>query len=342
MTNWNSPKKISLYASLVVSLVPGLLVLVSGAQWFVVALALILTFLTAFFTFNFYLEKFIYRKIKVIYKNIHRLKTEHLNNEEEVLDPLTEVQNEVFAWAKERRDEIALLKKQETFRREFIGNISHELKTPIFNIQGYIHTLLDGALNDPAVNKRFLEKAAKGADRMAELVQGLTSINNLESGSANLNLVTFNIRDLIDEVYDSLEFQAQKAKVKLGLKAGSEKAGMVYADKSQIKQVLTNLLVNAIKYGNSGNIVNCGIYDMHENYLIEVSDNGDGIPQEHLPRLFERFYRVDRGRSREKGGSGLGLAIVKHIVESHGQSISVRSKVGSGTTFGFTLEKSIR
>ena len=339
MSTRNSPKYISLYTSLSVTAVVLLMTLLAGIELWLLSIIVLITFLTAFFTFNFFIEKFIYRKIKVIYKNVHRLKTQHLQAEEGFVDPLTEVQNEVFAWAKERRDEIASLKKQENFRRDFVGNISHELKTPIFNVQGYIHTLLDGAMNDPAVNERFLKKAAKSADRMAELVEGLTAINNLESGSLDMDMTTFNIRELIDDAFDSLEYQAGKRTVQLTFKHGAENSGIVRADESQIKQVLINLLMNAIKYGKKNGEVRCGIYDMDQNYLIEVTDDGEGIPEEHLSRLFERFYRVDSSRSRDEGGSGLGLAIVKHIVENHGQGINVSSTVGVGTTFGFTLEK---
>lgn len=339
MSSVTSPRHIAFYSAGIASALTALATWVLTSVWTDAVTVGILSLVAGYLVFYFFLEKFIYKKIKVIYKNIYRLKTEHLSPEQRSLDPITEVSNEVFAWAKERREEIASLRKQDNFRRDFIGNMSHELKTPLFNIQGYLHTLLDGAMNDPAVNRRFLEKAAKGADRMAELVEDLTIINKLESGEETLSLSVFNIRDLIEDVYDALEIQAKNKKIKLRFNEGSEKLGLVLADKSQIRQVLTNLIVNGIKYGKEGGTVRCGIYDMEEHYLIEVTDDGDGIDAEHLPRLFERFYRVDKSRSREAGGSGLGLAICKHILESHGQVINVKSARGKGTTFGFTLQK---
>ena len=339
MASVTTPKHIAAYASMIVAIFPGIVVayLTGSIMWTFIVVAL--TFLIGMLVVGYFLDRFIYKKIKVIYKSIHRLKTQHLKEPSEMGDPIAEVSSEVMAWAKERRDEIETLKQDATFRREFLGNISHELKTPIFSVQGYVHTLLDGAMDDEAVRRKFLERAAKGADRMAELVQDLNVISRLESGEVELIEEKFNIKELIEEVYESLELQADKAKVKMEYKQGSEKSGKVFADRSQIKQVLTNLVSNAIKYGGKGEVVRCGIYDMDKNYLIEVTDEGEGIEEQHLPRVFERFYRVDKSRSRHQGGSGLGLAIVKHIIESHGQSINVRSSVGKGTTFGFTLEK---
>ncbi|MBI1306263.1 MAG: sensor histidine kinase [Bacteroidetes bacterium] len=295
--------------------------------------------IVGFLVFNYFLRRFIYRKIKLIYKNIHRLNTEHISSPSYRQDPIASVSAEVSNWAQERRDEIALLKKQETFRREFIGNVSHELKTPIFQVQGYIHTLLDGALDDPKVNYMFLEKAAKSADRLVELVNDLTSISQLESGDIQLNYQKFNIRNLIVEVFEELDLSANKKKTKLGFKETSEKNLKVYADKSRIKQVITNLVMNGIKYGRENGQILCAVYDMDKNILVEIADDGEGIPKESIPRLFERFYRVEKSRTRDAGGSGLGLSIVKHIVEAHGQSINVRSKEGKGTTFTFTLQK---
>jgi len=287
----------------------------------------------------FFLQRFIYDKIKLIYKNIHRLNTQHLDDKSTKLDPISSVSEDVFSWANERREEIALLKKQETFRREFIGNISHELKTPIFQIQGYVHTLLEGALSDPDVNYRFLSKAANSADRLVELVSDLTSISLLESGSMELNLVKFDVHTVVVEVYDELDYLKKEKKCKLRFKENADKHLMVRGDKSRIKQVLTNLIMNAIKYGRENGEIKVGIYDMDGYVLVEVTDDGEGIPQESQPRLFERFYRVEKSRNREAGGSGLGLSIAKHIVEAHGQSIHVRSATGHGSTFSFTLKK---
>jgi two-component system phosphate regulon sensor histidine kinase PhoR len=294
----------------------------------------------SFIVFYLLLTRFIYRKIKLIYKTIHSQKIHkyslppknRLND-----DPIGEVQEEVINWAKDNMAEIEQLKKQENFRREFLGNVSHELKTPIFNIQGYLHTLLDGAMQDAVVNEKFIAKASKNADRLAELVEDLTIISHLESGELKLKLERFDIHALTKEVFESLELKARMRKISLGFKEDCNKPFMVKADRARIHQVLTNLIVNAIKYGRERGSVQAGFYDMDKLLLIEISDDGEGIEDRHLPRLFERFYRIDRSRSREAGGSGLGLAIVKHIIEAHGQVINVRSDVGVGTTFGFTL-----
>lgn len=335
-----TPTNISLLAAALVGLVPAATMMIMGTNWLWSILVYIACAASSFVIFNLLLEKFIYRKIKVIYKNIHQLKTKDFNLKSEYQgDPISEVSDEVFAWAKERRNEIQALKKQENFRREFLGNVSHELKTPIFNIQGYIHTLLDGALDDKEVNRRFLQKAARSADRLTELVQDLVTISQIETGQMEMELEVFDIHELTVEVFDALEFRAKEREITLGFKESSDKANFVFADRSRIKQVLTNLITNAIKYGKVKGHVEVGFYDMDKNLLIEVSDDGDGIEEQHLSRLFERFYRVDKSRSREAGGSGLGLAIVKHIIEAHNQTINVRSSLGKGTTFGFTLRK---
>lgn len=307
-------------------------------MWWYALIVFGFTFVVGFFVNNYLLERFIYRKIKIIYKNIHTSQTDHLTilNKR---DPISRVSHEVSKWANERRDEISRLKEQETFRREFVGNVSHELKTPIFHIQGYIHTLLEGALSDPNVNYKFLEKAAKSADRLIELVNDLTSITQIESGELEMEMTKFDIRKLVEEVYEEVDFLCKERGTKCGFKQSADKTFFVKADRLKIKQVLVNLVVNAIKYGRENGEITCGLYDMDENILVEISDNGEGIPESSLPRLFERFYRVEKSRTREAGGSGLGLSIAKHIVEAHGQMIRVRSQLGEGTTFGFTLAK---
>ena len=303
----------------------------------------LITFISAFGVFYFLLDRFIYRKIKLIYKTIYNQKIHKYSTPNKISpinsDPISEVQDEVVNWAKSNLAEIEQLKKQETYRREFLGNVSHELKTPIFNIQGYIHTLLDGALKDEKVNEKFLLKASDNIDRLVELVGELTSISNLESGELKLQLSKFDIHALAKGVCESLELKAKEKQVKMNFKEGCNRPFYVHADKPKIRQVLTNLIENAIKYGKEKGQILIGFYDMDELLLIEVSDNGDGIEEAHLPRLFERFYRLDKGRSRDAGGTGLGLAIVKHIIEAHDQVINVRSAVGVGTTFGFTLKK---
>ncbi|HEY9177718.1 MAG TPA: ATP-binding protein, partial [Flavipsychrobacter sp.] len=207
-------------------------------------------------------------------------------------------------------------------------------------VQGYVDTLAGGALHDANVNMKFLNNAAKGIDRLVNLVDDLDEISKLESGRIPIIQESFVIQELIKDVYEEMSLRAQEKKIELLLKKGTERPLTVHADKPKIRQVLVNLVENAIKYGNEGGHITCGCYEMDDkNIYIEISDNGPGIPEEHLPRIFERFYRADRSRSRHIGGTGLGLAIVKHIVEAHGQTVTVRSKVGVGSSFGFTLEK---
>lgn len=236
--------------------------------------------------------------------------------------------------------EIVHLKELEVFRKEFLGNVSHELKTPIFTIQGYVHTLLEGGIEDQDINILYLQKAAKSIDRLISIVDDLESISKLEAGELILENRTFDIIDLIQEVIESLELKAKESSVTLIFEGPSGTHQYVYADKDRIRQVLVNLLVNSIKYGKRGGNTKINVED-HDDYLtVDVADDGIGIEKQHLGRLFERFYRVDKSRSREQGGTGLGLAIAKHIMEAHGQKISVDSESGSGTTFIFTLKKS--
>jgi two-component system phosphate regulon sensor histidine kinase PhoR len=236
-------------------------------------------------------------------------------------------------------EEITELKKLETFRKEFLGNVSHELKTPIFNIQGYIHTLLDGALRDDAVNVQYLQRAARSAERLSLIVDDLEAISKFESGELILDQRTFDIYDLVKDAYDSNELLAIEKNISLSFKKESEQPFYVYADKERIRQVIVNLVTNSIKYGKEGGSTVTGFSETEENVLVEVTDTGIGMEPKHLPRLFERFYRIDKSRSREAGGTGLGLAIVKHILEAHRQTISVRSTYGAGTSFTFTLKK---
>lgn len=296
------------------------------------------TFGVSYVVIRVLLERFIYRKIKIIYKSIHQSNTQHLSRKVNE-DVITQVSDDVSTWAKARKDEIALLKEQENYRREFVGNLSHELKTPIFQMQGYIDTLLEGALSDPQVNYNFLTKASNSVDRLIELVDDLTSISRIESGEMEMNLKKFDIRKLVNEVYDEMNDLHKGSGPKFSFRQSADVEFKVVADRKRIKQVVINLLINAVKYGKQDGHISCGIYDMDENILVEISDDGDGIPPQALPRLFERFYRVEQSRNRDAGGSGLGLSIVKHIVEAHAQTIKVRSELGKGTTFGFTLKK---
>lgn len=286
-------------------------------------------------------NQFIYSKVKIIYKNIHELKVGNDKEEEEVArsTDLDLVTREVSEWANQRKLEIEELQERETFRREFIGNISHELKTPIFNIQGYLLTLLDGALDDPEINRKYLKRANKSVDRMINIIEDLEIISALEANRVKLNLSNFDIIALVNDVFELLDKQANKRSIKLEFKKDQDKPLRVSADKAKIEQVLINLITNAIKYGNEDGFVQIEFSDMDKNILIEINDNGVGIPEDDLPRVFERFYRVDKSRSREAGGTGLGLSIVKHIVEAHKQSINVRSRENLGSTFAFTLKK---
>lgn len=238
------------------------------------------------------------------------------------------------------RSEINILKDQENYRREFLGNISHELKTPLFTIQGYILTLLEGAMKDKKVREKYIIRAAKGVDRLISIVKDLDLITQFESGIKTVDKSKFNIYELVDNVFELMEFEAEKNNISLQTEKDENNPNYVYADKERIIQVLTNLVVNSIKYGTENGFTKVVVENIdNENLLIKVIDNGEGIEEEHLPRLFERFYRIDKNRSRKKGGSGLGLSIVKHIIEAHNQQIFVKSEVGVGTEFSFTLSK---
>ena len=240
----------------------------------------------------------------------------------------------------QRSSEINILKDQENYRREFLGNVSHELKTPLFTIQGYILTLLEGAMKDKKVRSKYLNRTAKGVDRIISIVKDLDLITQFESGIKTVDKSNFNIYELIDNVYDLMEFESEKNNTKLRIRNEINNSVLVYADKERILQVLTNLVVNSIKYGKENGYTEIAVDEFDKDRIIvRVIDDGEGIEEEHLPRLFERFYRIDKTRSRKKGGSGLGLSIVKHIIEAHQEQIFVKSKVGIGTEFSFTLLK---
>ncbi|MCS6820084.1 MAG: ATP-binding protein, partial [Chitinophagales bacterium] len=253
---------------------------------------------------------------------------------------LDDVKEQVLEFSRKKSAEIEELKKLEKYRKEFLGNVSHELKTPIFNIQGYLETLLDGGLEDPRIAREYILRAAKNADRLGNIVEDLLLISQYEGGELELYIERFDIHQLTKDVFDSLRMQAQQRGIKFQFKEECDQPFYVEADKSRIAQVLNNLISNAIKYGRENGNVFAGFYIMEDKLLVEISDNGPGIEQHHLGRLFERFYRVDKARSREAGGTGLGLSIVKHIIEAHGEQVHVRSTVGIGTTFSFTLKRS--
>ncbi len=291
----------------------------------------------------FMVQHFIYRKIKLIYKLIYQTKA---SKREEFYyknilpqKSIDEVREDVEDWAMQRNAEIEALKRNEIYRKEFLQNLSHELKTPIFAIQGYVDTLINGALENPAVNKKFLGSTSRNIDRLVNLVDDLDEISKLESGELVLQKENFTIQDVVKDVFETLTIKAEEKQIKLTIKKGCELPLTVYASKEKIRQVIINLIDNAIKYGKQNGVVEASAYKIDgKRILVEISDDGSGIADEHLSRIFERFYRTDSARSRKIGGSGLGLAICKHIVEAHGQAIHVRSTPDVGSTFGFTLE----
>jgi len=289
-----------------------------------------------------YIDRYIYRKIKLIYKTIHSqkintdLKKEGVDLDQPIID---DVEKEVEEWAENQQIQIQQYERFAEYRRRYVGDISHELKTPIFNIQGYLHTLLEGGYYDETISMSFLKKAAKNVERLQTIVEDLGAISRLESGELILDTEAFDIKDLALEVLDELDMKSKEMKIELGFKPGADTGFLVEADRESIRQVLVNLVTNSLKYGNPNGSTKIGFYDMDAYILCEVADNGIGIPEKHLPHVFDRFYRVDKSRSRQKGGSGLGLAIVKHILEAHQQTINVRSSPGLGSTFGITLAK---
>jgi len=296
--------------------------------------SLIVFYLFVITLIYYVVKKFFHEKIKVIYKSIYKFKgTSNIRD----LD-IDNVEREAEQWADDKEEELNAYKRDENYRREFIGNVSHELKTPIFNIQGYIQTLLDGGLEDEKINIKYLERTNKSVDRMINIVEDLEVISRLETEESQLDLQSFNIIQLVEDVLDAFEMRANKMDIQLELK-NEASFNIVLGDKNKIQQVFSNLISNSIKYGKKGGKTSVKFFDMESNMLIEVADNGIGIEENSLDRLFERFYRVDKNRSREIGGTGLGLAIVKHILEGHNQTINVRSTPAVGTTFSFMLKK---
>jgi two-component system phosphate regulon sensor histidine kinase PhoR len=311
-------------------------------QWIAFAFSFLLGGVTCYFfifsTIDFYLR----RRIKLIYKMIRLSKTSQQAEEvpkNKDQDSMTRVESEVSHWIEEQQKEIQSLKDLENYRKNFLGNISHELKTPIFAVQGYVHTLLDGGLHDPTINKRFLKKAAQNIERLETIVEDLDIIARLEEATLQLEISSFDLKTLTLEVIEQVEVQAKKRDIKIVFKSGADRVALVKADREYIRTVLINLIVNSIKYGREGGVTKIGFYDLDNEILVEIADNGIGIENKHLKHLFDRFYRVDKSRSRDRGGSGLGLSIVKHIIEAHKETINVKSKPGDGTTLSFTLTK---
>lgn len=337
-----SPRQLAIGSASLLGLLAAVATLLLTDSWMAAAVVAGITLVLGYLVNYLMLRHFLGKQIRPLYDIINKHKEpqqakeegEHMEDES-----LQTVRQHVVEWAQEQQNEIHNLRQLATFRKEFLGNVSHELKTPLFNIQGYLHTLLDGGLEDPNINRRFLEKATENAERMEQMVKELDIITQLERGILELDPVNFDLMALVQSVFDSLEIKAQRHDITLTFKAGMGSGFMVYADQEKIRHVLVNLIENSIKYGKEDGITTLGFYDNEDTILTEITDNGIGIGKEHLPRLFERFYRVEKSRSRTAGGSGLGLSIVKHIIEAHHQSIHVRSKPSVGTTFGFTLSK---
>lgn len=318
------------------------LVYADSVDWLLVVLIPVLTMIVSYIIFYQVLENFLYRKIKLIYKTIYDTKVPEDEKEKSIKmseDVLSDAEYQVLEWKKNKAREVIRQKKLENYRKEFLGNVFHELKTPVFNIQGYLETLIEGGLDDPKINMKFLQKARKNVKRMTEIVDDLQMISNLEDGSFSMMESKFDIYRLASEAIESHDIRAAKKGIVIEFKEGCEVPFQVVGDRELIYQVLNNLITNSIKYGKEHGRTQIGLYDMNEKILVEVSDNGIGIDQKHLERIFERFYRADKDRSRELGGSGLGLSIVKHIIEAHKQQVNIRSTKGVGTTIGFTLKK---
>ena len=300
---------------------------------------ILLTFLASFLILQIRVETFIYKRIKQIYDDVSLLESTTFTSGPITTDMKT-LTEEIEKFAKDKKVEIDTLKIREEYRKEFLGNVSHELKTPLFTVQGYIHTLLDGAMEDKKVRKKYLQRAAKGVERLIYIIKDLDLITKLEIGELNLEMQDFDIIELIQNVFDLLEMKAAKKGISLVFDTDYPEPVYVRADKEKIQQVLTNLLVNSIKYGQLDGTTEVSVENLIKNkVIVRVTDNGEGIEEQHLTRLFERFYRVDKSGSRREGGSGLGLAIVKHIIEAHKEKIYVESVVDVGSEFSFTLEK---
>ena len=340
-----SEQQVAFTTALPIGVIAGVAALVIDKEWISSSIIMMVISMVSYLLISTMLRRYIDKKIKPIYKMIYQTKA---TKKEEfyyknILQPqsIEEVKDEVEVWAEQHKDEIEILRRNEAYRKEFLLNLSHELKTPIFAIQGYVDTLQNGALSNPDVNMKFLNNASRNISRLVNLLQDLDEISRLESGEQLLFTESFIIQDLLKEVFESLSIKADEKQITCSIKKGCEAPLIAFADKEKIRQVLINLVDNAIKYGKEHGNIEGSVYRVEgRKTLIEISDDGAGISEEHLPRIFERFYRTDLARNRKIGGSGLGLSICKHIIEAHGETIHVRSKVDVGTSFGFTLPSS--
>lgn len=296
-------------------------------------------FIFSFLLIQYRVETFIYKRVKKIYDDVSLLENTSFRNQPITTDMAT-LTREVQKFARDKKLEIETLKIREEYRREFLGNVSHELKTPLFTVQGYLLTLLDGAMDDKNIRKKYLQRAEKGVERLIYIVKDLDMITKLETGDINLELSKFNIVEVVQNVFDLLEMRASKKNITLTFDTRYTKPIWLIGDQEKVQQVVTNLVVNSIKYGKEGGTTEVGIEDLINNkVIVRITDNGEGIEKQHIPRLFERFYRVDKSGARSEGGSGLGLAIVKHIIEGHNEKIYIESRFGIGSEFSFTMEK---
>ena len=299
----------------------------------------VLSGIFAYLVFYFLLKGFIQYRLSLIYRSIQIKQPENVTFAKSIDSLMEDAEKNVAEWKENSTIEISKLKEQAAFRKEFLGNLAHELKTPVFSIQGYLLTLLDGGLEDPNVNRAFLERASKSTDRITGILEDLDQITRMETENLRLEIRSFDIIELLKESFESFELIAKEKNYHLLLEK-TFTSKYVQADRNKLGQVFTNLISNAISYGKENGTLMVSVLDINDHFLLEFKDNGPGIEPHHLSRLFERFYRVEKSRNRNEGGSGLGLAIAKHIVESHGQSIQVKSQVGVGTTFVITVEKS--
>ena len=343
------PVHISIATSLLLSLVVCFffyfisLFFFEAVPFFTLFILYVIVFLLSLTSLKILYSQYIFGNLNKIYREIIKLKNPNepiRSFQESGTDITSEIQNVLVGWSKESKQEIDNLKQLEIYRREFLSNVSHELKTPIFSAQGYIHTLIDGGIDDVDINVLYLNKAAKSIDRLVSMVDDLESISKLEAGELIVEIRTFDLTDLIHDAIDSLEIQSKEKKINLSIVEESKRPIYVNGDRDLVRQVIVNLLVNSIKYGVQGGETIISYADGGDKIIVDLADNGIGIEKVHLARLFERFYRVDKSRSREQGGTGLGLAIVKHIIEAHHQYISVQSEIGKGTTFSFSLQLS--
>ncbi|MGI9546096.1 MAG: sensor histidine kinase [Flavobacteriaceae bacterium] len=332
----------ALYITSILTLVSGAFLWYTGPidQYYIFLIPFaLLTFIISFLLIQIRLEKFIYRRIKRIYDDVSLLETSEIPIGPVTTDMKT-LTEEIEKFAKDKKIEIDTLKIREAYRKDFLGNVAHELKTPLFTVQGYILTLLDGALEDKNVRRKYLQRSKKAVERLTYIVKDLDLITKLEIGDLNLDISSFDIIELVQNVFELLEIKASNKRVSLTFDMTYNNPVYVYADREKIQQVISNLLVNSIKYGHADGTTEVSVENLIKNkVIIRITDNGEGIPEEHIPRIFERFYRVDKSGSRKEGGSGLGLSIVKHIIEAHGEKIYVESVPDVGSEFSFTLEK---